>query len=527
MLAPIDSSETKTGNETVARFDPDMHVMTGSDNPNVDSDTVITQFEVEDDSVNPLPSIVAEDTKTEFSEPRFRVQVAASRIEISSAELGNIYKGSNEVKRFQENGYYKYYMFESADYGDALQSLKSSGVKGAFISAYEGEKKLILKEAIAYQRSKKEKHTVDHDNSLTNIPVREPASRDSSDESVQIDNREDKRDVVNTEELSIVDQLVFIESKKDVEVTAKDDIKEDMVLPNHLGRTTDISPAGLDSVKIEKKVARDLLASTVTVSDNVEDKDLIRSKLSKEETENLEYRESVVTDDPIETTPVTIDKFQYRVQIAASRKEISDDQLKRIYEGPHSVEFFEESGYFKYYLYESSNFFEIKSILDNCGVEGAFISAYKDDEKMVLRDALSDQYQKPTIGEINNSDSIVNVATVIFNYNEIDLSRDQLSRLENYVIGELVSNPKLYAIINGNSGSTKDAGNPFRYGIFQERVKMVRQNIVSENIHSDRVQIKHLKTLQYSTFCRNGRNCPDALPPSNRQVEIIIMKERN
>lgn len=83
--------------------------------------------------------------------------------------------------------------------------------------------------------------------------------------------------------------------------------------------------------------------------------------------------------------------FQFRVQIAAARSEISDGEINRIYYGPKPINLFKKEGYFKYYIEETSSYPDAKRTLRECGVSGAFITAYKEGKKWNLQDAITSQ----------------------------------------------------------------------------------------------------------------------------------------
>jgi len=96
----------------------------------------------------------AKDQLTNTSEENFqyRVQIAASISEISETELKRKYRGSKEIRVFEEDRYYKYYIAETPTYLPARQILRECGVADAFIAVYKGNTKWKLHDAIASQR---------------------------------------------------------------------------------------------------------------------------------------------------------------------------------------------------------------------------------------------------------------------------------------------------------------------------------------------------------------------------------------
>jgi len=81
----------------------------------------------------------------------YRVQIVASRKPLSEKALRRKYSGNLEVKMFEEEGWYKYYIVSVPTYFEAKQIVNECGVKDAFIAAYEEGNKMKLKDAMARQ----------------------------------------------------------------------------------------------------------------------------------------------------------------------------------------------------------------------------------------------------------------------------------------------------------------------------------------------------------------------------------------
>jgi hypothetical protein len=79
---------------------------------------------------------------------QFRVQIAASHNELSSAILKNIYKGTSEILSVYEDGWYKYSILAGNTLGEALEMVKNTDVPGAFIVTYYNNQKINLLSAI-------------------------------------------------------------------------------------------------------------------------------------------------------------------------------------------------------------------------------------------------------------------------------------------------------------------------------------------------------------------------------------------
>lgn len=111
--------------------------------------------------------------------------------------------------------------------------------------------------------------------------------------------------------------------------------------------------------------------------------DVAESRIAAPQEIKAVKQESPVLEASREPSPI-----EFRVQVAASKTRMTDSQLERIYSGPLSVRYFTESDYYKYYIAATKTFSEAKKILNACGVQGAFISAYKNGTKWKLSDAI-------------------------------------------------------------------------------------------------------------------------------------------
>lgn len=86
---------------------------------------------------------------------RFRVQIAASRRKMNSNELKSLYSGSKSISMFREESWYKYYIGEYNSFYEANSICRRCNVNGAFVVAYMGDRKLILKDAIRENHTNK------------------------------------------------------------------------------------------------------------------------------------------------------------------------------------------------------------------------------------------------------------------------------------------------------------------------------------------------------------------------------------
>ena len=80
--------------------------------------------------------------------------------------------------------------------------------------------------------------------------------------------------------------------------------------------------------------------------------------------------------------------IRYRIQIAASRRPLSQGEIDKIYRGNKTVKVFEENGWFKYIVDEIENHNLARKMARETGVKGSFIAAYVNEEKIELYNAI-------------------------------------------------------------------------------------------------------------------------------------------
>lgn len=78
----------------------------------------------------------------------FKVQIAAHTIQMTQDDLRSIYSGSRHVEESHIDQWYRYTIGEFGDYEEANSVLKESGVKRAFVVAYQEGERLTIKAAL-------------------------------------------------------------------------------------------------------------------------------------------------------------------------------------------------------------------------------------------------------------------------------------------------------------------------------------------------------------------------------------------
>jgi len=81
----------------------------------------------------------------EIGEIRYKVQVAASRVKMTKAEIREIYCGKHKVYEALEEGWYKYSIGFFENYNEALQLRDNICTPGAFVVAYKNSQKVTIK----------------------------------------------------------------------------------------------------------------------------------------------------------------------------------------------------------------------------------------------------------------------------------------------------------------------------------------------------------------------------------------------
>ncbi len=78
----------------------------------------------------------------------FQVQIAASKVKLSKAKISTFYKAVNEVIEKNYDGWFKYSVGSYKTYDEAKKMVPRLKVKGAFVVAYNNDKKVDILEAI-------------------------------------------------------------------------------------------------------------------------------------------------------------------------------------------------------------------------------------------------------------------------------------------------------------------------------------------------------------------------------------------
>lgn len=160
-------------------------------------------------------------------------------------------------------------------------------------------------------------------------------------------------------------------NKKNIDTTVALDQPSDLLTINSTGvsdhKTISIREPNLSIERQNKSLGNIRSGSTITKTEQAQ--------------------ESKHTDNTVATIEDT--DFVYRVQIAASHVMLGDAKIKKIYSGSRTIRFFEEEGYYKYFIEETPDFMEARRVLKESNVNDAFIASYKDGTKWNLHEAIT------------------------------------------------------------------------------------------------------------------------------------------
>ncbi|MEE4197977.1 MAG: SPOR domain-containing protein [Bacteroidales bacterium] len=274
----------------------------------------------------------------------FKVQIAASKNKLNDQELKSIYRGSKKINQSFEDGWYKYSLGEFTDYDEAKTLRKQTGVKDAFIvSSYDGEK-IPLYMAVRGIKPKKE----------------QAAPAEKIVFKVQI--AADTKPLASSKLHQIYSGYHTIDS-----------YTEDEWYKYAIGELSTFDEA--NKLRKECKVKG---AFIIAFKDGKKINVLEAKKMVREC-----YTPQIIKDWQEENTRII-----FRVQIAASQKELTPIQLKQKFCGEKYIYFSYEKPWYKYAAGNFSGYPEARRMKERIKVAGAFVVAYQYGEKLDIQQAI-------------------------------------------------------------------------------------------------------------------------------------------
>jgi len=506
----------------------------------------------------------------------YRVQIAASRIQMKEPELNRIYKGDREINYFTKDGYYKYYIAEVPDYAVAMKIRNDCGVADAFIVKTHEPRGKTANDQLVNQKTelltRNETGEISqpvvsvpssHLQNTSNVEVdysKPMASNDGApvsntgnkpnDKDVSVDHLEDQhddRDNLPKNDLSSIKDLPDRISKKEKSgkemhtQTPEPDVTVDgPAVPKDSMKASSFDQTMTASNIVDQPDDQIAVAENMPVS--YDKRSDLKTPPSSERKlppsdERLELKNELkgaIASDNIRTkagetdiSPTTsnmkaVPKIQYRVQIAASKSELGDARLKQIYRGSRHIDHFAENSYVKYYIAEEPNYFAAKKILRESGLDQAFIVAYEGNVKLGLDEAIYRQYKEVMIKSgLEVPGDILKITVVHFDFDAFVLSPEERARLGETVIDQLKENDQLYAVVNGHTDV--QGSDTYNFGLSEERALFVRDLIVREGIDPQKVVTHYFGESHLAQYCDEHADCDESVHQANRRVEVILL----
>ena len=116
----------------------------------------------------------------------------------------------------------------------------------------------------------------------------------------------------------------------------------------------------------------------------------------------------------------------FKVQIAADTKALSSEVLHKLYSGYENIKRYDENGWNKYAIGEFNTFNEANEFRKSCKVKGAFVIAFRGNEKLnVLEAKKMKHYADPTIitDWIANNEQVVFRVQIAASSNEMSVNQ--------------------------------------------------------------------------------------------------------
>jgi outer membrane protein OmpA-like peptidoglycan-associated protein/tetratricopeptide (TPR) repeat protein len=219
-----------------------------------------------------------------------------------------------------------------------------------------------------------------------------------------------------------------------------------------------------------------------------------------------------------------INNIKFRVQIAAGRKQISNDELRKIYKGNNGIYMYTEENWHKYSIGDFNSYFEANTLRKQCGVKNAFIAAYSGRKKYELMSAIKvinckSLQDESGLIKLSDKRQIVFEEVIYYALDNYLPINDGLSKLEK--IKETLESDSLLRIeIDGHTD--KLGSTDYNIGLSTERAKFIKEYLIKNNIDPGRIFVLGYGKSRLKKECYN--NCSSEIHRENRRVEIILFR---
>ncbi len=269
----------------------------------------------------------------------FKIQIAADSKMMSEELLKNLYQGTEQIDLIEEDGWYKYSVGKLNTYEKAASLKKTIDAKGCFIVAYNNGIKVSLQAA----KSGKVVEQVRNEDVVFKVQIAADTKKISSDNLHKI--------------YSGYENVQHYE--------------EDGMYKYSLGEFKTYEEANKFRVNSGVKGAFVIAFKGETKINVLEAKRIKRCY------------DPIIISDWLSNNNQLI----YKIQIAASSKKLSVNQIKNICCIESNVYLTEEDGWFKYSIGKFEKYQDAVKMKEKSGVEGAFIVVYKNGKKVSLTEA--------------------------------------------------------------------------------------------------------------------------------------------
>ncbi|MGM0497928.1 MAG: hypothetical protein ACQESJ_08425, partial [Bacteroidota bacterium] len=284
------------------------------------------------------------------SETVFKIQIAADEKPLSQSTLRKLYDGQKkEISRVVENGWYKYSVGDFETFDQAEDFKEKLNTRDAFIVAYENEKR------VNPERSER----------------KEVAGAEET-------KPEEKVEKVSGSTSEVVFKLQIAASRHPMKenllkqrYNGTMEINKDKVGGWHkysIGEFSNYQEANNHKKQIDAEGA---FVTAYKDGELLDIKNAIQLSEGKEPVKSPRKRSRKI---PAGLT--------FKVQIAADRIQLDDDRLSDIYSGAKKIQTDQGDGWYRYSIGTCPSYFHAKQLRRKTNVRGAFVVAYKNEERL-------------------------------------------------------------------------------------------------------------------------------------------------
>ncbi|MBU8891964.1 MAG: hypothetical protein KOO66_04245 [Bacteroidales bacterium] len=297
-----------------------------------------------DEISSKTPETNIKDTYSEVSDDIiYKVQIAADKKPLSQNTLRRIYNGNKEIKMIIEEGWSKYSIGDFNTFSEADDYKKTLSVGDAFVVAYKNGVKVDL---FALKRDRK-KPTYEKDKIASDLPAGLIFKVQIAAKRIKMLKKELNNIYLGDESVDMIEE----ENWYKYSVGKHNSYEQAVRLKESLNVKGSFIVAYNDEIKVPLYLAR-------------------KGKLSDITQKNI---------------------IVFKVQIAADKRQLTSEKLHAIYSGHEKINKFEEDNWYKYSVGEFNNFNDANEFRKKCGAKGAFVIAFKGNNKMNVLEAKKSQ----------------------------------------------------------------------------------------------------------------------------------------